>query len=257
MKTPKNTLLSVVIVKYKCDKYLKPCLNSIKNKDWEIIVVDNDKENLGYGGGCNKGATFAKGKYLLFLNPDTEVLPGALERMVAFMEENPEVGVLGPRLYTNRNKDKQLSFSRFPGLWTGVFSFSPIRSIWPNNPGWHKYSYLNLVDTKTPLEVEAVSGAALMVRRNIFEQVGGFDRNFFLFFEENDLCRRIQKLGHKIMFLPQAEIIHWGSKSMADFSRRDEVFRQSRAYFFKKHLGLRGIITEMTIRLLEKIALAF
>lgn len=263
MKPPKTTLLSVVIVKYKCDKYLEKCLESLsltanrKSLTVETLIIDNDKENLGYGEGCNKGASLAKGKYLLFLNPDTEILPGALEKMVAFMEKNPEVGILGPKLYANKNKEKQLSFSRFPGFWTGIFSFSPIRSIWPNNPGWFKYSYLNLVDTKTPLEVEAVSGAALMIRRDIFEQVSGFDSNFFLFFEENDLCRRVQKRGYKIMFFPEAEIIHFGGKSMAEFGRRDEVFRQSRAYFFKKHLGIKGVITETVIRLLEKIALAF
>lgn len=80
-------ILSIVIVKYRAEEYLKQCLDSIKpDKRWEIIVVDNDKENVGFGAGCNKGALKAKGKYLLFLNPDTVVLDEALKRMICVEE---------------------------------------------------------------------------------------------------------------------------------------------------------------------------
>lgn len=273
LRNKDKPLLSIIIVKYKCDEYLKKCLNSVAGDQLsvtrkklitdnrslitEVIVVDNDKKNLGYGGGCNKGAKQAKGKYLFFLNPDTELLPGTLETLVSFMEENPQVGVVGPKIYCNKHKERQLSFCRFPDFLMAIGSYSPIRSLWPNNPWWYKYSYLNLqgLALNKPVEVDAVSGAAMMVRKEAFEKVGGFDSNFFLFFEENDLCRRIQKQGYKIMFLPAAEIVHWGSKSMTNFNQRDQIFRQSRAYFLKKHLGLKGVLSGKIIETLEVIAL--
>ncbi|PIS14323.1 hypothetical protein COT64_03245 [Candidatus Shapirobacteria bacterium CG09_land_8_20_14_0_10_39_12] len=248
-------MLSIIIVKYRCEEYLKKCLSSIKpDKRWEVIIVNNDKENVGLGAGWNKGASKSKGKYLFFLNPDTVVLDDALEKMLVFMEENPDIAVLGPKIYKNFKKEKQLSFCRFPDPLTSLFVFSPLKSFWPNNPLFTRYVYSENKKDNQTLAVEAVSGAAILIRKNVFKKSGGFDENIFLFFEENDLCRRIDKQGAKIVFFPKAQIIHFGGKSILGLKNPSEIFKKSRFYFFKKHYGKAvGIFIEGLIRILERV----
>lgn len=252
----KKPILSIIIVKYRADDFLKQCLRSIrKNTRWEVIVVDNDKENIGYGAGCNRGAANAKGKYLLFLNPDTVILEDALEKMVQFVEENPRTAVLGPKIYQNFQKEKFLSFCRFPDPLTSLFVFSPIKSFWQDNPFFSRYVYWENKKENGILDVEAVAGAAILVRKEAFEKVGGFDENFFLYFEENDLCRRIKKQGGRIVYFPEAKIIHFGGKSTVDCQSAIREFRKSRGYFFRKHHGVvTALLSEGLIRFLEMMA---
>lgn len=252
-----NQKLSIIIVKYKCDAYLKKCLNSIKKSNkWEIIIVDNDKENLGFAAGCNKGAEKAKGKYLLFLNPDTLVLDNCLEKMVNFMEKNQDVGVIGPKIFLNEKKERQLSFCRFPNVLSFLFVYSPLKNLWKNNPFWKRHIYSDQLGTSKPVEVGAVAGAAIMVRKNVFDKIGGFDENFFLYFDENDLCKRIFNEGNKVMYLPTAEIIHYGGKSTLDIRKADQYFKESRRYFLKKHYNfLQYIAATIFIDLLEDLSL--
>lgn len=249
-------ILSIIIVKYRGEDFLKKCLLSIKqDKKWEVIVVDNDKDNAGYGAGCNRGAKKARGKYLFFLNPDTIVLADALEKMILFMEENLKVAGLGPKIYQNFQKEKQLSFCRFPDPLTSLFVFSPLKSFWPNNPLFSRYVYReNKIDNQT-LDVEALAGSAILIRKEVFEKAGGFDENFFLYFEENDLCRRIKKQDLRLVFFPQAGIVHFGGKSTFGTKNSSEIFKKSRFYFFRKHYGgFLGFLTEGFIRILEKAA---
>lgn len=243
--------LSVIVVKYHCNKYLDSCLKSIgSDKDSECIVIDNDVNNVGYGAGCNIGAKKAKRKYLLFLNPDTVVLPRSLEKMVDYMEKNPDISVLGPKIYKNFQKEKQLSFCRFPDPLTAFFVFSPLQKVWQDNPFFSRYVYEEDKKDNGALEVGAVAGAAILIRRDIFESVGGFDEKFFLYFEENDLCRRIKNYGGKIFYYPEAEIIHFGGKSTVDLGEADKYFRQSRSYFLRKSYGwIVGLLVEGLIRL--------
>lgn len=247
--------LSIIIVNFNADQYLQKCLESIgQNKLWEIIVIDNEKINIGYGSGCNLGAKKAKGKYLFFLNPDTIVLSQALSKMIMFMEKTSEVGILGPRLYRNFKKEIQLSFCRFPSSLSSIFVYSPIKSLWPNNPFWNKHIYKKQLKTKKEIEVDAVAGAALMIRTDVFKRVGGFDKNFFLYFEENDLCRRVQNIGKKIVFFPKAEIIHFGGKSTFSQIEAFKEQQKSRFYFFKKYYGsLIAFPLEFFIRFLERL----
>lgn len=252
----KNLTLSIIIVKYRCEKYLKQCLDSIKKDNrWETVVVDNDQNNIGYGAGCNKGAKKAKGEYLLFLNPDTIVLDDSLEKMIQFMKDNPSVAVLGPKIYQNFRGEKQLSFCRFPDPLTSLFVFSPVRSFWQDNPLFSRYVYAENKKDNGICDVEAVAGAALLVRKEVFDKVGGFDEKFFLYFEENDLCRRVKKLDYKIIYFPEAEIVHFGGKSTVDTEKACSIFKESRFYFFKKHYGeIVAVLTEGPIRFLEAAA---
>lgn len=250
-------ILSIIIVKYKSEKYLPGCLASIgKNPNWEVIVVDNDKENVGYAGGCNKGAKKARGKYLLFLNPDTLIFNGAIQRMAEFLKNNSSVGIVGPKIYSDDTRaKKQLSFCRNPGPITSLFVYSPLKKIWKNNPFWKKFIYFDKINSKSPLEVDSVSGAAMMVRKEVFLKIKGFDESFFFYFEDNNICLRAKKAGFKISFVPEAKIIHFGRGSTLDLKLADKHFRKSRFLFFRKKYGfLLSLILQALIRFLEKIS---
>lgn len=221
--------LSIIVVNYKSDNYLDDCLRSIGESSlWEIIIVDNNKTNVGYGAGCNKGAKMANGRYLLFLNPDTKIVGDSLKKMIDFMKENPDVAVLGPKLYEKDGKTRQLSFCRFPDPITAIFVYSPLKSTLIGKCFWKRFI----------AGVDAVSGAALLVRKEVFEKVKGFDERYFLYFEENDLCLRIKKLGMKIVFFPESEIIHYGRGSTVNRGEAEIFFKESRNYFFKKNYGI-------------------
>jgi len=178
-----------------------------------------------------------------------------LEKMVLFVEGNPDVGVLGPKIYKNFKKERQLSFCRFPDPLTSLFVFSPLRSLWPNNPFFNRYVYNENKKDNKILDVEAVAGAAILIRKDVFDGAFGFDERFFLYFEENDLCRRIKKLSKRIVYFPEAEIIHFGSKSTIDIEKASDIFKKSRFCFFKKHYGVfLASIVEGKIRILEILA---
>jgi len=246
-------LLSIIIVKYRSEKYLPQCLASIKRKkEWEVIVVDNDKENIGYGPACNKGAKKAKGKYLFFLNPDTVVQPGAIERLVKFLKDHRNVGIVAPLLLNKNKKPYPLQGTAELTPLRALFGFSFLNKLWSNNPISKEY-WLADWDKKRIKEVAVVPGSALMIRKEVFEKVGGFDEKFFLFFEEPDLCKRVRKAGWRIFFQPQAKVIHFWGRSTPKNDKIKKIFRQSRFYFFKKHYCFfSALFLEIFLRIFER-----
>lgn len=253
----KEKILSIIIVKYTCGEYLNRCLESIgKNPRWETIVVDNDRNNVGYAAGCNLGAKKAQGKYLLFLNPDTEVLKGALEKMIDYLESNKDVGILGPKLFNNKKMDLQTTSTGVLNPLSAILVFSFLNKIFPKNLISRKY-FLTDWDRNSIREVGAVSGAALMIRKDVFQKIGGFDDKFFMYFEEHDLCLRVRKTGMKIFYYPDARIIHYGGKSSQLLSNRNKKYLlKSRFCFFKKHYGLLpALLVESFLRPFEYFSL--
>lgn len=253
----KKIILSIVIVKYRADDFLKGCLESIgENPIWEIIIVDNDKINVGYGAGCNLGAKKAEGKYLLFLNPDTEVLKGVLEKMINYLEINEDVGILGPKLFNSKNLDLQVTSTGVLNPLSAIMVFSFLNKIFPKNLISRKY-FLTDWDRNSIREVGAVSGAALMIRKDVFQKIGGFDDKFFMYFEEHDLCLRVKKTKMKIIYYPEAGIIHYGGKSSQLLSAQNKKYLlKSRFYFFKKHYGLLpALLVESFLRPFEYFSL--
>lgn len=249
--------LSVIIVSWNTREYLLPCLESIFKKEGgisqEVIVVDNgsqdgsreevkkkfpfvhlieNKKNLGFAKAANQGLEKASGKYLLLLNPDTQVKHGAIERLVSFMESHPEVGVVGGQLL-NSDGSRQNSIANFPSLATELFNKNLLRWFFPTRFPGKERDYLE------PIEVDSVIGACMMVRRDVLEQVGSFDEDYFLFLEETDWCYRIKRKGWKVFHLPQAEIIHFQGKSAENEMAKAKIeYYHSRYLFFKKHRGL-------------------
>jgi GT2 family glycosyltransferase len=248
--------LSIIIVNWNTREYLLPCVESIFEKEHgisqEVIVVDNgsqdgsreevkkkfpsihlieNKKNLGFAKAANQGLEKASGRYLLLLNPDTQVKHGAIERLVSFMESHSEVGVVGGQLL-NSDGSRQNSIANFPSLTTELFNKNLLRWLFPTRFPGKERIYLE------PIEVDSVIGACMMVRRDVLEQVGSLDEDYFLFLEETDWCYRIKRKGWKVFHVPQAEIIHFQGKSAENEMARAKIeYYHSRYLFFKKHRG--------------------
>ncbi|MCL4416575.1 MAG: glycosyltransferase [Actinobacteria bacterium] len=238
------------------------CIKSIKSSKpktpFEIIVVDNDEvkdlendlkktfpnvryipseKNIGYGAGNNLGAKYAKGNYLFFLNPDTIVKKSCIDRLAEFLARNKKVEIAAPLLLDKNEKPYKLqgTLELTPGR--AIFSHSFLNKLFPNNSisrnfwqkGWNK--------NKDHL-VESVPGTAFMISKKLFDQVGGFDENFFLYFEENDLCRRIKELNYLLIIISGARVIHFWEVSTKKRKDINEIFNKSRYYYFKKNYGL-------------------
>lgn len=274
----KEVTLSVIIVTYNSQDEISPCLNSIftgeKKLSLEVIVVDNHSQdetvakvkkffsqvkiiplsqNVGYSRAINLGVARSYGKHLLILNPDTKILNEALTKMVNYLKDNPQVGVLGPRLYDNDKKELQPSGVGTLDFPAAFFALSFLDKIWPQNPFSKRYWYRGW-PRDSLREVGSVSGAAMMIPKVVFEKLNGFDQNFFLYFEEEDFCRRVKEAGFQIVFYPQAEIIHYREKSIAKVNKKqiNKIFRQSRYYFFRKHFGpVKGVLAECFLRTFE------
>lgn len=249
--------LSIVIVNWNTEGLLRRCVDSVLAERvpflQEVIVIDNasqddsmaflsgypdqvrlvvNTENRGFAAGCNQGLRLSAGRYILLLGPDAEVLPGALQALLAFMDSHGSAGAAGPTLL-NADGTLQPSGSHFPGLRRLLAVHPLIERFWPppEDP-------LRRRDFRQIAEVDEVSGACLLIRRRAFEEVGFFDERFFMYFEEVDWCRRLTLRGWKVYYVPDAKVIHqWRSRS----DPTPEVhgyFLRSRLYYARKHFGL-------------------
>ncbi len=206
--------LSVIILNWNTRDLLKQSLTSLLCKPCEIqlqvIVVDNASEdnsremvrelfpqvtlianpiNTGFGAGNNVALPAATGRYVLFLNSDTVITEGSIDRLVRFADANPDIGIAGPKLL---HGDDTLQFScrSYPNLGTGFFRNTPLGRLFPKNHFTTDY-LLTDFDHATPRNVDWVSGAALMMRRSLIDEIGAFDEEYFMFCEDVDLCWRV------------------------------------------------------------------
>ncbi|MBI2483610.1 glycosyltransferase [Candidatus Uhrbacteria bacterium] len=243
--------LSIIIISWNVAAQLERCLASVSaakkpSLPLEVIVVDNassdgtpdmirarfpktalivNSDNKGFAVACNQGIRIARGEYMCFLNPDTEVNTEALQKLVAYLDTNADVGIVAPRL---RNDDGsiQKSIRRFPtplALLEIFFKLDrlPIPLAATRNYMATDFDYL------LTQEVEQPMGACLVVRKKTLDTAGLFDERFFIWFEEVDLCKRIKESGYKIVYLADASIIHQRAQS---FSKQDLLIRQRNFY---------------------------
>lgn len=251
--------LSVVILNWNVRDLLDRCLDSIRSSRYtiEMIVVDNastddsvvmvrdkypqvtlmvNEGNRGFTGGNNQGIATAQGRYVLVLNPDTEVVGDALDRLVAFLEAEPQVGAVGPMLL-NPDRSIQPSRRRFPTVLTGFFESTWLQSLAPR--GMLRRYYVEDVSANVVQDVDWLNGACTLFRREVLDRVGVYDEmNFFMYSEELDLCRRIKAAGWRIAYVPEAQVIHYEGKSseQADAARHIR-FNTSKVRYFRKWHG--------------------
>jgi len=265
--------LSIVIVSWNVRDLLEACLRSIESGPVavvapgepydgerlgvEVIVVESGSEdgtgamlaehfpwvhvietgeNVGFSRGNNIGIAVTRGRYVMLLNPDTEVIDDALPRMVVYMDRHRTVGVVGPRLLESDGVSVQSSRRRFPTLMTAFFESTWLQPIAPRRV-LEQYYVLDEPDDET-LRVDWVTGAALLTRHVILELVGGLDENFFMYSEELDWCRRAKEAGWHVVYLPMAKVVHHGGKSSEQVeAQRHIYFQASKVRYFRKHHG--------------------
>ncbi len=267
--------LSIIIVNYNVKEFLQNLIHSIEkastNITKEIIVIDNasddgsveflkekfpqirliaNKINLGFGKANNIGLKEATGKYILLLNPDTIVAEDTFEKMLEFFDKNSEAGLAGCKIL-NPDGTLQLACRRsFPGPWTSFTKVSGLSSLFPKSKLFARYN-LTYLDENQSYEVDAISGSFMMMRKVVYEKVGGFDEQFFMYGEDLDICYRIQKAGFKVFYVHTTQIIHYKGESTKRSSLDEtKVFYNAMHLFVKKHLSssfLVGLILRSAI----------
>lgn len=235
--------LTAIIVDYKTTaraKHLAASIKAAKHKDWEVVVVDNNHNNRGYGGGLNYGVARSTGEYLLFLNPDVEISPQTIEALVRYLEKHSDVGAVGPQIIDEAGAIVPSSVGPMTPL-RAIFALSFLNTMWPSNR-WSTAYWLKGWGRDTSREVSSINGACMMVRRSDFLNVGGFDESLFLYFEENDLCHRLHLLGKKIIFLADVHATHIREVSMRQAGDVSIYFRRSRRLYLRKYYGLLSML---------------
>ena len=254
---PGNVQLSILIVNWNTRDLLARCLASIyahpPSPAFEVIVVDNastdgspamvrerfpqvrlieNGENVGFARANNQAIRESRGAYLLLLNSDTLVLPAAFDRLLAFMAAHPRAGMVGPRVL-NPDGSLQPSCTPFPTLAREAWRMFHGDRIRP----WAVYA-MTAWDVETPREVDVLMGAALLVRRQVIDEIGLLDEAFFMYSEEVDWCLRAKKAGWKVWWEPRAQIIHYGGQSSKQASEKMFLhLYRSKVLFFRKHYG--------------------
>jgi len=220
-------------------------LKSIKENYPKVHIVDNPI-NVGFSKANNQGAQIALGKFLFIVNPDTIFKKHAINSMFRYICSHKEIGALGPKVL-NPDESLQYSCRRYPTLWTGLFNrYSILSRLFPQNLFTSQYLMFDFDHNETS-QVDWLSGCCLMIPKNVFQEVNGFDENYFLFNEDVDLCQMIHKMGKEIIYFPEAKVVHKISTSNRKTSAKVIIQRHlGMMYYFKKHhsknLLIRGII---------------
>jgi GT2 family glycosyltransferase len=204
--------------------------------DFPQIHLIASETNLGYARGNNTGVAAAQGRYLFLLNPDTVVADDALVAIISYMDANPSVGALGPRLLWS-DGTTQSSRRRFPKLGSLFWESTLLGQWFPGNTHIQRYHCADKPADQVQ-RVDWVVGAAILIRRAAWEQVGPLDENFFMYFEETDWCWRCAQAGWEIHYLPTAQVTHYEGKSSEQVvAARTLRFQRSKLYYTRKYFG--------------------
>lgn len=248
--------LSILIVTWNSRATIRDCLNSIQNTcqklDYEVLVWDNvstddtvkiiqaespkvklfrSQKNLGFAEGNNRLIEKTNSDYILFLNPDTVIIDNSVIKMLEYLKSTSSVAALGPKLLYS-DSTFQLSYAKFPNLGSEFFTKIYQRGAYRRRSLVLKFLDKNSAKTK---EVDWVSGACLLTRKKVLQEAGKFDENFFLYFEDTDLCHRMKAKG-KIIYFPEAQVVHVVGISTKTQSLQTEYhYRKSQLYYYRLH----------------------
>lgn len=256
--------ISIIIVSYNVKHLLEQCLHSVaaaaRTLSVEVIVIDNDShddsiaylqpifpgvtfiangKNEGFAKANNKGLALAKGKYVLFLNPDTVLAIDTLTKCVEFFQTHPFAGAVGVKMVNGEGSFLKESKRGFPSPLVSLFKLSGITGMFPRSPFLARY-YLGHLDENSTHEVDVLSGAYMMVKMSVLERTGGFDERFFMYAEDIDLSIRITSAGFKNYYFAGTTIVHFKGGSTKKDTRYVRIFYKAMSQFAKKYYG-RGL----------------
>lgn len=260
------TDLGIVIVNYNTRDLLRTCLRTVYASQggftFEVCVVDNhstdgsaemvagefpqvhrivNAENRGYPAANNQGLRLLgypdrpdAPRFALLLNPDTELPPDGLAKMLAFMDAHPEAGVAGPKLVRQDGSLDLACRRSFPSPEVSFYRFSGLARLFPKSPRFGRYN-LTYLDPDVMTEVDAVVGAFMMVRREAIAQVGLMDEGFFMYGEDLDWCYRIKAAGWKVYYNPEVTVLHIKRAASSRSARARVEFWRAMDRFYRKH----------------------
>lgn len=258
--------VSVIIVNYNVKYFLEVCLHSVVRAlhgiESEIIVVDNNsqdgslslirekfphvilienKENTGFAKANNQGVAIARGANILFLNPDTVVPEDFFVKTLAYLSAHPEAGAIGPRLIDGKGQYAPDAKKSFPSLSVAIFKATGINKLFPRSPYFNKYYAVHIGEYETA-SVEVLSGCCMMVRADVIAKAGGaFDEDYFMYFEDGDLCYRIRRAGYENIYYPETTVIHYkGESTKKTTLSYVKTFNEAFSIFARKHYAKRN-----------------
>lgn len=200
------------------------------------VGLITNSENAGFTRGNNQGLARCRGRAILLLNPDTEIVGDALTVMADYLDTHPDVGIVGPRILTP-DGGLQPSRRRFPTYGTAFVESTCLQRWFPRHPLLARYYMWDVPDDREQ-DVDWLEGACLMARAEVVRQIGGLDERFFMYSEEMDWCLRAKRTGWRVVYLPQAAIIHYGGKSSEQVVAFKHIqFQRSKVAYFAKHFG--------------------
>jgi GT2 family glycosyltransferase len=258
-----NIDVSICITNYNARNFLRDCLRSIYGTidafSFEIIVVDNysgdgapemlrdefpdvrlliNNENTGFTRPYNQAMRLTQGRYVVILNPDTLVLPNAIAELASFLDSHPEVGIVGPKVL-NRDGSLQKQCRRSEARpWDAICYFSGLSRLFPHDKRFAGY-LMTYLDEDLTHEAEAVSGSCMLIRREVIDQIGYLDENFFAYQEDTDYCRRARLAGWGVFYNPSAQIIHYGGEGGSKVQPFRSIIEWHRSYYlyYRKHFA--------------------
>lgn len=260
MTAPK---VSIVIVNWKTPELLAILLDSIAREDtghesFELLIVDNNSgdgsvemlktrfpyvkltensDNVGFSRACNQVIPTARGQYVLLLNPDCEVTKNAVSIMADYLDANPDCGAVGPKVL-NTDGTLQLACRRsFPSVKASFFRLTYLSKLFPRSRYFSEYN-LTHANPDEQLEVDALSGSCMMVRKDVIDRIGLLDEDIFMFGEDIDWCWRIKELGYRVVYIPESVVyhVHGASSRFRPVGATINLHRGMHV-FYKKHLA--------------------
>ena len=253
-------MLSVIIINYNTKILTQNCIDSIclntpNDFEYEILVVDNSSDekqifpsssavkviranNLGFGHACNTGANEANGDVLLMLNSDTLITDDSLARAYNYLVSHEDIGILGAKLILEDKTMDHGSKRGFPTPSASLYYMLGLDKRFPDNPKFGQYR-LNYLSENEINEVDCVSGAFMMIKTPLYEKLGGFDTDYFMYGEDIDICFRAKKTGAKVLFYPKATAIHLKGQSGLHTKSKKVLryFYDSMTIFYKKNMA--------------------
>jgi len=265
--------LSIIFVNWNSLDYLRECIPSIHEYtrciEYEIIVVDNaspeknvvfltrdfpevklieSSRNLGFAGANNLGVRHSSGRYLLFLNPDTKLVSSAINIMVDRLSTLPDAGIVGCKLLNGDLSIQTSSIQKFPTIVNQVLDVEFLRNRWPSARLWDISPLFS--DSGKAVKVEVISGACMLMKRDIFEKVGGFSEDYFMYAEDLDLCYKVRQARYSNYYIGQGTIVHYGGRSSTPKWAIVMKWRSILRFFVKT----RGYLYALAFRIVMSLA---
>jgi N-acetylglucosaminyl-diphospho-decaprenol L-rhamnosyltransferase len=268
--------LSIILVNYNGQEFLEKCLDSIRQfvdfQVCEVIIIDNcsgddsipiiqrqfpsfklicSPVNLGFGKANNLAVQYSQGDYLLFLNTDTILTENISQILLAYLQQHQDVGIISPKIVF-QDGSYQLSCGSLPNI---VVEFIDKIRYGLDEKWHHIFAAFYSKQHSNVKEMGWLTGACLMMRRDLFDRVGGFDESFFMYFEDKDICKRVHEIGLKVVYYPETSLIHLLGGSSQDVKKSvNTYYRDSQLYYYQKHLGtFQTAILKLYLRLSGKV----